>query len=106
MEDEEPERREYYCSICKSRLDFLKDAETICRCNECMQYYDTSIQDVPIKDVSESKVRIYSELDKFPTYEENDIWMPFMEGIDVGEQDNNIPGNRWYTTTAYTSTLG
>jgi len=56
--------------------------------------------------VRESKVRIYSELDKYPTYEENDIWMPFMEGIDVGEQDNNIPGNRWYTTTAYTSTLG
>ncbi|MGC1133643.1 MAG: hypothetical protein WA941_12535 [Nitrososphaeraceae archaeon] len=40
-----------------------------------------------------SKVRTYTELSHYPTYEENDIYRPFMEGIDVGEQDNNIPGN-------------
>lgn len=43
--------------------------------------------------MSESKVKVYPELDRYPTYEENDIWMPFMKGIDVGEQDNNVPGN-------------
>jgi hypothetical protein len=93
LEDEEPERREYYCSICKSILDFLKDTETIWRCNECMQYYDTSIQDVPIKDLSESKVKVYPELDKYPTYDIEDPNMVFVEGIDIEEQDNNIPGN-------------
>jgi hypothetical protein len=30
-----------------------------------MQYYDTSIQDVPIKDLRESKVRTYTDYDTF-----------------------------------------
>lgn len=90
-EDEDKERREYFCSICKSKLDYLKDTETIWRCNECMQYYDTSIQDVPIKDMSESKVKVYPELDRYPTYDTEDPNMVFVEGIDIGEQ-GSIPG--------------
>ena|SRR5918996_1726622 len=37
-EDKNKERREYFCAICKSRLDFLKESKTIWRCNECMQF--------------------------------------------------------------------
>lgn len=92
-ENDEPKQRRYHCSICFARLDYLQDTKTIWICSNCSQTYDTSIQDAPIKDMSESKVRTYTELSHYPTYEENDIYMPFMEGIDVGEQDNNIPGN-------------
>lgn len=47
-EDENLEQRQYFCALCKARLDFLKETGTIWRCNECMQYYDTSIQDAPV----------------------------------------------------------
>ncbi len=44
--------------------------------------------------MSESKVRTYTELSCYPTYEENDIHMPFVQGIDPdADGDNNIPGN-------------
>jgi ribosomal protein L37AE/L43A len=66
LEEEEPEQRQYWCAICKSRLDFLKETGTMWRCNECMEYYDTSIQDVPVKDLRESKVRTYTELQHYP----------------------------------------
>ena len=92
-EDENKEEREYFCAICKSKLDFLKDTETIWRCNECMEYYDTSIQDAPIKDMSESKVRVYQELDHYPEYDENDPSMIFVEGINPNENEEYGPGN-------------
>jgi ribosomal protein L37AE/L43A len=80
-EDENLEQREYYCAICKSRLDFMKDTGTIWRCNECMEYYDVSIQDVPIKNMSESRVKVYPELDRYSTYDIEDPNMVFVEGI-------------------------
>ncbi|MFY9965282.1 MAG: hypothetical protein WAK50_06045 [Nitrososphaeraceae archaeon] len=58
----------------------------------CVQYYDTTIQDVPIKNVKDSKVRTFPELDHYPTYEENDIWLPFVEGINP-DADGDISGN-------------
>jgi hypothetical protein len=82
------EQRHYWCAICESRLDFLKETGTIWRCNECMQYYDTSIQDVPVKDISEPKVKVYPELDKYPTYDESDVYLPFVQGIDIDEYDS------------------
>jgi len=92
LEEEDPEQRHYFCAICKSTLDFLKDTETIWRCNECMQYYDTSIQDAPIKDMSESRVRVYQELDHYPEYDENDPRMIFVEGIEQ-DADEYTPSN-------------
>jgi len=64
-EEEDPEQRHYFCALCKSRLDFLKETGTMWRCNECMEYYNTSIQDVPVKDLIESKVRTYTDYDTF-----------------------------------------
>ena len=46
-----------------------------------MEYYDTKIQDVPVKDIKDSRVKTYPELSHYPTYEENDIFTPFIEGI-------------------------
>ena len=90
LEEEDPEKRHYFCAICKSKLDFMTNTETMRRCNECMQYYDTSIQDTPVKDLSESKVKVYTELDKYPTYDESDTYLPFVQGIDP-DAETSIP---------------
>ncbi|HZD33582.1 MAG TPA: hypothetical protein VE130_00115, partial [Nitrososphaeraceae archaeon] len=48
LEDGEPEHRSYFCALCKSKLDHLQGIDdTIWRCNDCVVYYDTSIQDIP-----------------------------------------------------------
>ena len=93
-EDENLEQRYYFCAICKSRLDFLKGTESIWQCSNCSQIYDTSIQDVPVKNIGESKVRVSAELQHYPTYEENDIWSPFIEAINADtDSDEDIPSN-------------
>jgi hypothetical protein len=91
FEEEEPEQRQYFCAICKSRLDYLEGSKTIWRCNECTEYYDTNNQDVPLKDISELRVKTYPELSYYQTWDEEDPNMVFMEQIDLGEQ--NIPRN-------------
>ena len=96
-EEEDKEVRRYWCAICKSRLDYLEGTETIWMCSNCSQMYDTSIQDVPVKDISESKVRTYTELDHYPTAEEGDIFVPFIEGFgpaaDDDDDDEYVPRN-------------
>jgi ribosomal protein L37AE/L43A len=87
-EEEDPEQRHYFCALCKSRLDFLKETGTMWRCNECMEYYNTSIQDVPVKDLRESKVKTYTELSHYPTYEEDDMFTPFIEGINPDREED------------------
>jgi ribosomal protein L37AE/L43A len=87
-EEEDKEVRRYWCAICKSRLDYLEGTETIWMCSNCSQMYDTSIQDVPVKDISESKVRTYTELDHYPTYEEDDMFTPFIEGINPDREED------------------
>ncbi|MGH9983261.1 MAG: hypothetical protein ACRD8W_04805 [Nitrososphaeraceae archaeon] len=91
LEDENKELREYWCAIRKSKLDYIKNMD-MWYCSACVQYYDTKIQDVPIKDLSESKVRTYTELDHYPPYEENDIYLPFVEGVNQ-DADEDIPSN-------------
>ncbi|MGH9986377.1 MAG: hypothetical protein ACRD8W_20735 [Nitrososphaeraceae archaeon] len=92
-EDEVKELREYLCALCKGRLDYLKNMD-MSYCEACVSYYDTKIQDVPIKDLSESKVRVSAELEHYHTYEEDDIWLPFVEGINPGaDSEQDIPGN-------------
>jgi hypothetical protein len=53
-----------------------------------MEYYNTSIQDVPVKDLIESKVRTFPELDHYPTAEEDDIWLPFIESINPDQEED------------------
>jgi len=94
LEEEDPEQRHYFCALCKARLDFLKETGTIWRCNECMEYYDISIQDVPVKDISESKVRTYTELTHYATYDINDPNMIFVEGVAIDEDSEEyVPRN-------------
>jgi hypothetical protein len=77
----EPEEREYHCAICKAKLEYIKSLE-MWNCSECSQYYDTKIQDVPVKNISEFRVTLWSELQHYPTYDENDPNILFIEGID------------------------
>ena len=56
--------------------------------------YDTSIQDVPVKDVSESKVKTYTELTHYATYDINDPNMVFVEGVAIDEDSEEcVPRN-------------
>lgn len=89
--DEEPEVRKYFCAVCKSRLDYLKDTETIWRCNECMQYYDTKIQDVPIANNNKFRITPHYEINRYPKFDDEDINIPFVKAIDLDDQqDSNI----------------
>ncbi|MGC1133744.1 MAG: hypothetical protein WA941_13040 [Nitrososphaeraceae archaeon] len=88
LEEEDPEQRQYWCAVCKSRLDYLEGTNSIWMCSNCSQMYDTSIQDVPVKDLRESKVRTYAELDHYPTAEEDDIWLPFVQGISPDQEED------------------
>lgn len=91
LEDEEPEQRSYFCALCKSKLDHLHGIDnTVWRCNECMVFYDTSIQDMPLGDISRTGVKTYSEFQYYPTYDLNDSDMVFIQGINPDEQ--SIPG--------------
>ena len=87
-EDDNLEQRQYWCAICKSRLEFLKETGTMWRCNECMEYYDTKIQDVPVKSIKDSRVKTYPELSRYPTYEEDDVFTPFIEGINPDQEED------------------
>ena len=82
------------CAICKARLDNLEGTKTIWICSNCSQNYGTSIQDAPIKDLNESKVKTYPELGKYPTFDERDVVsiLPFVEGIDPDADGDNISG--------------
>lgn len=84
LEEEDPEQRNYYC-VCRSRLDYHKHLD-IWICSEYFTQYDTNIQDLPLKDVSRQKVLTYPELTFNPTYDELDVHMPFVEGIDLDKE--------------------
>jgi hypothetical protein len=61
-------------------------------CQDCVQYYDTTIQDIPLKNIKDSRVGTYPELQHYPTAEEDDIWLPFVHGISPDDEEN-IPSN-------------
>ncbi|HYZ59956.1 MAG TPA: hypothetical protein VE544_09905 [Nitrososphaeraceae archaeon] len=63
-EDENKELREYYCAICHGKLDFIKNMD-MWYCEACVQYYDTKIQDVPIKNINDSRVKMYADLERY-----------------------------------------
>ena len=62
-----------------------KPTSTIWRCN------DTSIQDMPLRDISGTKVKAYSEFQYYSAYDDNDSYMISLQGIKTDEQ--NTPGN-------------
>ena len=86
--EEEPEQRTYFCAFCKSKLDHLQlDVDdTIWRCNNCMAYYDTNTQDMPLKDISSTGVKTYPEFQYYPVFEEDGPGMIFMQGINPDEE--------------------
>jgi hypothetical protein len=82
---EESETRKYFCAVCKSKLDYLKGTETIWRCNECMEYYDTKIQDIPIGNNKGFKVVPHHEINRYPKLDEDDINISFVRSIKLDE---------------------
>ena len=92
MEDfeEEPEERTYGCAVCKSRLAYLTNTDTIWRCDNCLSYYDTKIQDRPIKNNSEFKLR--SHHNPYPTFDDGDPNIVFVEGVNPDQRDQQEEG--------------
>jgi hypothetical protein len=54
-----------------------------------MTYYDTRTQDTPLKDPTDFKLVSYADLQYYPTFDENDPNMLFMEGIDLNNESGS-----------------
>jgi hypothetical protein len=43
-------------------------------CSECLQQYGLNIQDIPLKDINEPRVKTYhTELKRYPAWDENNV---------------------------------
>lgn len=74
----------------------MPNTDTIWRCDNCLSYYDTKIQDVLNKDKSRLKLRSYH--DPYQQYDANDPNISFVEGIDLeawerGAEEEQILGS-------------
>ena len=92
LEEENKEERQYWCAICQSKLDYVKNMD-MWYCEACFSYYDTHIQDVPIKNIKDSRVGVYAELEHYHQLDDEDIYLPFVQGIDPDPDADNIPRN-------------
>ncbi|HZA68327.1 MAG TPA: hypothetical protein VE548_01405 [Nitrososphaeraceae archaeon] len=88
--EEDPEERTYWCAICKSELVYLNHTNTIWRCDNCLSYYDTKIQDTPIIDKPGIKLKSYHDL--YRQSDEDDLNILFVEGIDIESRDSEENG--------------
>ena len=86
----EPEERIYWCAVCKGQLTYQDKTDTIWRCDNCLSYYDTKIQDSPIKNNSEFKLR--SHHNPYATFGDSDPNIVFVEGINPDQRDQQQEG--------------
>jgi len=84
----EPEDRHYYCAICKGLLDYLDGSDTIWECDSCFQFYDTKIQDLPIKDKEDFKLAPFYDLQHYPQGDDENS--PFFEAINPNDREENL----------------
>jgi hypothetical protein len=85
---EEPESKQYWCAICRSRLEYRKNLE-IFICTECFEQYDPKIQDTPIANNSKYKITPHNEIWRYPKCGEDDPNIPFVKAISLDEQLEN-----------------
>jgi len=88
-DDEEPETKRYWCAICKSKLTYMQHTDTIWRCDNCQEYYDTKIQDTPIANNKGFKIRPHHEINRYPKFDEDDSNVPFVKSINLDEPENS-----------------
>jgi len=90
LDDEEPVTRRYSCAICKGKLMYMKHTETIWKCDECQEIYDTEIQDISISKKG-FKVIPHHDIARYPKIDDEDINIPFIKSINIDDQqDSNI----------------
>jgi hypothetical protein len=49
-----------------------------------------------LKNIKDNRVKVYSELDHYPTYDEQDTYLPFVEAINpnkAADDNEYIPSN-------------
>ena len=88
--EEDPEERTCWCAICKSKLVYLNHTDTIWRCDNCLSYYDTSIQDKPL--ANKSGFKLHSYHNPYATFDEDDPNVTFVHGIDLEARDSEQQG--------------
>jgi hypothetical protein len=103
FEEIDPEKRKYYCAICKSRLEYHRHLG-IWICSECLEQYDPErLYNVPLRDTKDFILKPYMELQHNPTWDDDDSNLPFVEGVDMNKLDgdsesvrleNSTPDNR------------
>lgn len=86
-DDQEPEEKTYWCAICKSRLVYLNHSDTVWRCDNCMTYYDTKIQDTPTRDKSDFKLRAHHN--PYQQFDENDTNVVYVKGINPDQDEQH-----------------
>lgn len=84
LEDEEINT--FYCSLCKCKLEWLIGPGEYF-CGECGVTYDPRIQDKPLVDTKDFKVRTYPEFEYYQVYDDKDIKAAFMEGVDLDRDE-------------------
>lgn len=91
-----PEQRRHYCAICHGPLAYLAGSNTAFRCDNCNEYYDTSIQDTPIKNITKFKATPHSEIQRYPSFDSEDA--PFVKAVDLNDtvdiENRSYEGNR------------
>ncbi|MGA7368018.1 MAG: hypothetical protein WBX01_02740 [Nitrososphaeraceae archaeon] len=79
-------------------MDYLRGTETVWRCNECIQYYDTKIQDTPITNNNKFKVTPHSDISRYPKIDDEDTNIPFVKGVNLNLQEEERNSNIEKTT--------
>jgi hypothetical protein len=78
--------------MCKGVLDYNTKLEAY-YCSSCVQWYDTRIQDVPLKDIKDFQLVPYGEQRHYPQFDANDPMTPFVEAVNLDDNANeNMEG--------------
>jgi ribosomal protein L37AE/L43A len=86
-DQEEPELKQYWCAICQGKLTYMKPTDTIWKCDNCQETYDTKIQDRPITNKRAFKITPHHEINRYPKLDDIDI--PFLNSINLNEQQDS-----------------
>jgi hypothetical protein len=60
----------------------LTGSNTVFRCDGCNEWYDTSIQDTPIKNITKYRATPHFELQRYPVISDEED-APFVKAVDL-----------------------
>ena len=90
-----PEQRRHHCALCKGPLDYLTGSNTVFRCDGCNEWYDTSIQDTPIKNITKYRATPHFELQRYPVIDDEED-APFVKAVNLDTDVEDIDNRYGY----------